>query len=509
MVANYDYDFDAAGNITNKSDYATNFTYNTYRHQGGNAGPNAVRRITRGNNNYHFTYDNNGNMLTGNGLTQAIYNSDNKPTSLVKNNATTQFSYGADGMRFKQTKTTGGQTTTTYYVGKGFEREVQPGNNVLDKTFIDNHTTLYKVFSGTPDYAAPVLHNLVDRLGSPSTLIKGGSDAPIVIRHRAHGVFGRPIDAGTGSALDSLGQWDGQYRGYTGHEQLVEQQLVHMNGRVYDYNLGRFLSVDPFVHLQGGSQGINPYSYIMNNPMAGTDPSGYLPIMPIIIWGINAYAAYETANDAVDTYDSYQNGDMEASDVAAAMASSAIENTVGKKLKVAKAGLDKIRQAAKGKTPNADAPDAKSQNASKTNGGSKGNGSENSQSASGSKPESTTEIGSPSQTSKKDQLEQNKAQGKAGEAKVREELGDSNRGEQVTVETLDGDRARLDFVTMKDGKPNLLEVKTWDARLSRGQRAVKGAIDRGEPVIPRGANAEKASLPVGEKVSCSFEEKRC
>ena len=50
-----------------------------------------------------------------------------------------------------------------------------------------------------------------------------------------------------------------------------------MNGRVYDYNLGRFLSVDPLIHMEGGSQGINPYSYIMNNPLAGTDPTGYDP----------------------------------------------------------------------------------------------------------------------------------------------------------------------------------------------------------------------------------------
>jgi hypothetical protein len=49
-----------------------------------------------------------------------------------------------------------------------------------------------------------------------------------------------------------------------------------MGGRVYDYNVGRFLSVDPFVHGTG-SQGINPYSYILNNPLAGTDPSGYTP----------------------------------------------------------------------------------------------------------------------------------------------------------------------------------------------------------------------------------------
>ena len=49
-----------------------------------------------------------------------------------------------------------------------------------------------------------------------------------------------------------------------------------MNGRVYDYNLGRFLSVDPFIQEPGNSQSMNPYSYIMNNPLAGTDPSGFL-----------------------------------------------------------------------------------------------------------------------------------------------------------------------------------------------------------------------------------------
>jgi hypothetical protein len=49
-----------------------------------------------------------------------------------------------------------------------------------------------------------------------------------------------------------------------------------MNGRVYDYNLGRFLSVDPFILDPGNSQSINPYSYGMNNPLSGTDPTGYI-----------------------------------------------------------------------------------------------------------------------------------------------------------------------------------------------------------------------------------------
>jgi hypothetical protein len=48
-----------------------------------------------------------------------------------------------------------------------------------------------------------------------------------------------------------------------------------MNGRVYDYRLGRFLSVDPIISNPANSQSINPYSYIGNNPLSGVDPTGY------------------------------------------------------------------------------------------------------------------------------------------------------------------------------------------------------------------------------------------
>lgn len=48
-----------------------------------------------------------------------------------------------------------------------------------------------------------------------------------------------------------------------------------MNGRVYDYNMGRFMSVDPFIQSPTSTQSVNPYSYIMNNPLSGTDPTGY------------------------------------------------------------------------------------------------------------------------------------------------------------------------------------------------------------------------------------------
>src|SRR6267142_6739745 len=48
-----------------------------------------------------------------------------------------------------------------------------------------------------------------------------------------------------------------------------------MNGRVYDYRLGKFLSVDPIISNPANSQSVNPYSYIGNNPLSGVDPTGY------------------------------------------------------------------------------------------------------------------------------------------------------------------------------------------------------------------------------------------
>jgi RHS repeat-associated protein len=64
-------------------------------------------------------------------------------------------------------------------------------------------------------------------------------------------------------------------RGYTGHEGLNYLDLIHMNGRVYDPTIGRFLQADPHVQAPNNSQNYNRYSYVLNNPMSYTDPSGY------------------------------------------------------------------------------------------------------------------------------------------------------------------------------------------------------------------------------------------
>jgi len=85
--------------------------------------------------------------------------------------------------------------------------------------------------------------------------------------------------AATGSRAATSCTAGGDYggttdHGFTGHEHLDDTYLIHMNGRVYDYRLGRFLSVDPIISNPANSQSINPYSYIGNNPLSGTDPTG-------------------------------------------------------------------------------------------------------------------------------------------------------------------------------------------------------------------------------------------
>jgi RHS repeat-associated protein len=51
--------------------------------------------------------------------------------------------------------------------------------------------------------------------------------------------------------------------------------LVHMNGRVYDPFLGRFLSPDPIIQSLGATESINPYAYAWNDPLKYVDPSGH------------------------------------------------------------------------------------------------------------------------------------------------------------------------------------------------------------------------------------------
>ncbi|MFC5283652.1 RHS repeat-associated core domain-containing protein [Pedobacter alpinus] len=87
-------------------------------------------------------------------------------------------------------------------------------------------------------------------------------------------------------------------RGYTGHEHLSKVGLIHMNGRLYDPLLHRFLSPDNYVQDPSNTQNYNRYGYVLNNPLSHVDPSGEFIVEAIIIGAaIFSYLGGTAANN--------------------------------------------------------------------------------------------------------------------------------------------------------------------------------------------------------------------
>jgi RHS repeat-associated protein len=80
--------------------------------------------------------------------------------------------------------------------------------------------------------------------------------------------------------------------GFTGHEHVDGFGFIHMNGRIYDPQLGKMLQADPVQNA--GSQALNRYAYVANNPLTLTDPSGYSWFSSILKIAAVAIVSYVT-----------------------------------------------------------------------------------------------------------------------------------------------------------------------------------------------------------------------
>ncbi|MFV0573157.1 MAG: RHS repeat domain-containing protein, partial [Xanthomarina gelatinilytica] len=112
-----------------------------------------------------------------------------------------------------------------------------------------------------------------DYLGSILAISNSNTE---IVEQRQFGAWGLTdnfinIDGGTSFDHDSLID-----RGFTGHEHFFEVSLIHMNGRMYDAKLRRFLSPDNFIQDPYNTQSFNRYGYVWNNPLSYNDPSGEL-----------------------------------------------------------------------------------------------------------------------------------------------------------------------------------------------------------------------------------------
>ncbi len=260
------YGYDRLGNMTSKSDFATSYTYNQTQPCGTSpAGPNAVTQVSlMAGGSLSYGYDASGNQVCDSSGSQMAYDPYNQPTSIDKNGALALFDYSSDGQRYRQTGTVG----EVIYIDKMYERH----NQTKHQYYVGEYAVVTDEGAGLE---ISYLHG--DRLGS-MIAISDASGNINVDEQRGFDPFGKPRD-GDWSDNDTSGNdlngYDRTTRGFTGHEHLNGTEIIHMNGRTYDYNLGRFMSVDPIIQAPANSQSMNPYSYIMNNPLSGTDPSGY------------------------------------------------------------------------------------------------------------------------------------------------------------------------------------------------------------------------------------------
>ncbi|MCW5548831.1 MAG: RHS repeat-associated core domain-containing protein [Opitutaceae bacterium] len=279
--------YDAQGNITQKSDVGS-YLY-------GSGRPHAVSGVTGGPlGNLAYAYDANGNLTTGGGRT-LTWTSFNQVRSVTQGSFTSTFSFGANRERVKQVSHLG----TTIYVGSLYEK-FTAGSAFEHKHYIMAPTGRVAVHIERSDLTQAVRYFHSDGLGSITAVT---NEWGAVEKRFAYDAWGKRIDPGTGSTITGSTA-AGYSRGFTDHEQLDDLGLIHMNGRIYDPVLGRFLSADPFVDDAGDSQSYNRYSYVSNNPLGYTDPSGYIKLSFKTILKIVAVVAiaYFTAGAAISAW---------------------------------------------------------------------------------------------------------------------------------------------------------------------------------------------------------------
>ena len=210
----------------------------------------------------------------------------NQPDTLSYRGKSVAFSYDAGYKRVKEITTDGATVRTLFLVhpdnvgGLGFEREetrvsggvtrnesrhyISVGGSVIAvvKTLNDSGTVSSDV--NLTNY----WHK--DGLGS---IVAVTNASGLVLERMAYDAWGRR-QRDTGRVDPDIDPANGN-RGFTGHEHLDELGLIHMNGRVYDPFLGRFLSADSVIEAPQLLQSYNRYSYVLNNPLKYTDPSGH------------------------------------------------------------------------------------------------------------------------------------------------------------------------------------------------------------------------------------------
>jgi len=279
--------YDALGNITSKSDICATAGCFAY---GSGAGPHALTSITGTYNgvvNPTFAYDANGVMTSGAGRAVTA-TSFNMAASIVDGSNTATLAYDADHARYRMTAT-GQNAGTIYYLndpssGAMEEESIAGGVTTWhDYIMVEGRMVAERFCTGASPCAsggATLNYFVTDHLGSITVITDGSGN---VLQRLSYDAWGKRRNA-DGSALNctaGLASPGGVNRGFTGQEMIDGVCLINFNARIYDPSIGRFMSADPIVGDETVPQELNRYSYVLNDPLSLTDPSGMCGIFCI------------------------------------------------------------------------------------------------------------------------------------------------------------------------------------------------------------------------------------
>ena len=254
----------ANGNILHKDDAGT-LGY-------GKSRPYAVTSLA-GDENLGYAYSAAGerehlaDAVTGRSQ-QITYNALQRPASIEEDGYKAEFLYDARGERKCMTLTRDGEELQRkYYLGDRYEADTEKAILYLDGDAYSAPAACVKVGGEWK-----IVYICRDHLGSITHV---ADSVGALLQELSYDAWGRLRNPSTGTPY-APGSEPELYlgRGYTGHEHLPQFGLVNINARLYDPLLGRFLSPDPYVQFPGFTQGLNRYTYALNNPLVYVDETG-------------------------------------------------------------------------------------------------------------------------------------------------------------------------------------------------------------------------------------------
>ncbi len=255
--------YDKIGNITFKTGTG-DYLYQKVK----NAGPNAVTQVKLGTKVLSYGYDKNGNQISGDGRL-LTYTSFNKPKTVSKGSTQNTYRYGPGRDRIIKVSVKAGVTSKTLYLGKGYERVSKTGSSIIENKHYIGAGVSTVLLTQRSNKTSDTRYLHKDHIGSTDTI----TDETGKVKERTSfdpwGERRKPDWNNATISIDSL-----TTRGFTGHEMDDEIGLINMNARMYDAKLGRFLQADTYVQYPQTTQGFNRYTYVNNNPLSFTDPSG-------------------------------------------------------------------------------------------------------------------------------------------------------------------------------------------------------------------------------------------